>query len=372
MQTELKAAVETVEKLNETIQGRFNGLEREILAIKRSGRVTGDLGGELGAEAKAMGAYFRNGETKALSVTSDGQGVSVRSDWNDRIFALVRESSPMRAVASVIATSKNEIEVLVDREEPASDWIGETGVRAGTAASFMTRHKIAVSEHYALPSATLDMLDDSDFPVEQWLQGKIADRFARQEAAAFINGDGVGQPRGILDYDLVPDDEFAWGADPANYAIGAIYTGAAGALPAMPAGADPLADLVDALKAPYLPGASWMMTRAMRNRIRKLKDADGRFIYQASLDAAIPDRLMGYPVNLAEDMPALADGAVGALFGDFRQAYTIADRIGLAVIRDQLTQPGFVRWYVRRRVGGALTNPEAVKALVLGVKPAGE
>ena len=132
---------------------------------------------------------------------------------------------------------------------------------------------------------------------------------------------------------------------------------------------DTLADLVDALKAPYLPGASWMMTRKMRNIIRKLKDQDGRFLYQASLDAAIPDRLMGYPVRLAEDMPAPAAGVVGALFGDFRQAYTIADRIGLAVIRDVYSQPGFVRWYVRRRIGGALTNPEAVKALVLGVAP---
>lgn len=369
MQSELKEAVDTVKELNMTVANRFAGLESEILAIKRSRRAAGGMGDDMGMESKAMAAFFRNGETKALSVTSDGQGVTVRADWTNRIFELVRESSPMRAVASIIGTSKNEIEVLVDREEPASDWIAETGVRAATAASFLTRHKIGVAEHYALPSVTLDMLEDSDFPVEGWLQAKVASRFARQEAAAFITGDGVGQPRGILDYDTVPDAAFVWGANPAAYQIGAIYTGVAGDLPAAPSGADPFADMVDALKAPYLPGASWMMTRAMRNKVRKLKDADGRFLYQASLDAAIPDRLMGYPVNLAEDMPALASGVVAALFGDFRQAYTIADRIGLAVIRDQLTQPGFVRWYVRRRVGGALTNPEAVKALVLGVVP---
>lgn len=367
---DLKAAADAVDKIEEMVTKRVTGLEKDMLAIKRQSRFAGIDGafGD-GAETKAMGDYFRRGETKALSVTSDGQGVSVRSDWKDQIFTLVRESSPMRQLASVVGTSKNEIEILVDREEPASDWMAEAGTRSGTAASFLTRHKIAVSEHYALPSATLDMLDDSDFPLESWLQGKVSSRFARQEASAFMNGNGVGQPRGILNYGTTPDDLFVWGADPANYEIGAVYSGVAGTLPAIPGSADPLADLVDAIKAPYLPGASWMMSRAMRNKIRKLKDSDGRFIYQASLDAGIPDRLMGYPVNLAEDMPALADGAVGALFGDFRQAYTIADRIGLAVVRDQYTTPGFVRWYVRRRVGGALTNPEAVKVLVLGVAP---
>jgi len=175
--------------------------------------------------------------------------------------------------------------------------------------------------------------------------------------------------RGILNYGFEPDDAFVWGADSSLYKIGAIYSGVAGNLPSAPSGADPLADTVDALKSPYLPGASWMMTRAMRNKIRKLKDSEGRFIYQASLEPAIPARLLGYPVNLAEDMPALAGGVVGALFGNFREAYTIADRIGLGVVRDVFSQPGFVRWYVRRRVGGAMTNPEAVKALVLAVAP---
>jgi HK97 family phage major capsid protein len=369
MALDLKQAVEAVENIEQMVTQRFAGMEDDLLALKRSARFSGVETDAIGPETKAMADFLRGKETKALSVTSDGQGVSVRSDWSSRIFKLIRESSPMRDVATVIGTSKNEVEVLVDRDEPSSAWVAETAARGATAASFLTRHKIPVFEHYALPSTTLDMLDDSDFSVETWLQGKIASRFARQEAAAFINGDGIGKPKGILDYDIVPDADFAWGANPAQYQIGAIYTGVAGDLPGMPLGADPLADLVDALKSNYLPGASWMMTRAMRNKIRKLKDQDGRFLYQASLDVAIPDRLMGYPVYLAEDMPALADGVVGALFGNFSEAYTIADRIGLAVIRDVYSAPGFVRWYIRRRLGGALTNPEAVKALVLGAEP---
>jgi len=369
MELELKAATDAVKQLNDTLDTRLSGMDREILAIKRNARLGGDLGDDTGQETKAMGDYFRRNETKALSVTSDGQGVTVRADWSDRIFKLVRESSPVRAVASVIGTSKNEVEVLVDRDEPASDWVAETAARSGTAASFLTRHKIGVHEHYALPSATLDMLDDSDFPLEEWLQGKVATRFARQEAAAFMNGTGNGEPRGILTYDFVPDADHVWGADPAAYTIGAAYSGVDGDLPVGSAGVDLLGDLVDSLKAEYLPNASFLMTRKMRNALRKLKDQEMRPFYQPSLVEAVPDRLMGYPVRLAEDMGALAADGVGILFGDFRQAYTVVDRIGLAVIRDVYSQPGFVRWYVRRRVGGALTNPEAVKALVLGVAP---
>lgn len=364
MDIQFKEAAEAVKSLNETVNTRLSGMDREILSLKRSNRTHSDHGDLEGPETKAMRDFIRSGESKSLSVTSDGQGVSVRADWSDQIFRLVRESSPMRQLANVVSTAKNEIEVLVDRDEPASNWIAEAGTRNGTDASFLTRHKIAVSEHYALPSATLDMLDDSDFPVEQWLQGKVAARFARQEAAAFMTGDGSGKPKGILDYGTVPNAGFVWGSNPANYQIGAIYAGGA------TIDQDDLVDLVDSLKAPYLPGAAWMMTRAMRNQIRKLKDGEDRSLYYQSLDAAIPDRLLGYPVFLAEDMPAPATDEVGILFGSFREAYTIADRTGLAIVRDVYSQPGFVRWYVRRRVGGALTNPEAVKALVLGTAPA--
>lgn len=72
---------------------------------------------------------------------------------------------------------------------------------------------------------------------------------------------------------------------------------------------------------------------------------------------------------LAEDMPALAADVPGILFGNFAEAYTIVDRAGVTIVRDNITRPGFVRWYVRKRLGGALTNPEAVKALVLGSAP---
>lgn len=305
-------------------------------------------------------------ETKEISIANDGQNVTVRSQWSDRIFSLIRESSPVRQVANIMPTDSNELEVLVDRGDVGSDWIGELDARTKTSADYLTRHKIAVFEHYANPEVTLHMLEDSQFNVEQWLQRKVMMRFGRQEASAFINGDGLGKPRGILNYGTTPEDAFTWGADPDAYSIGAQYSGAAGDI----TDPDVLMDLVDSLKANYLPGAGWMMTRAFRNIVRKLKDTQNRYLFEASLQAGTPDRLLGYPVFLAEDMDTPAADTVGCLFGNFAEAYTIVDRTGITVQRDAVTQPGWVKYYTRRRVGGALTNPEAVKALVLGTEPA--
>lgn len=366
---QLKSASDSIKGEIGTLRSDFEKLDGIVSGIQAKGkRMKADTTEEVATDPE-FSSFLTKGispmETKELSVTNDGQGVSVRSQWSASIFKLVRETSPVRDVANVISTNSNEIEVLVDRDEPASDWIGELGDRDPTAASFMTRHKIAVHEHYAYPSITLQMLEDSQFNVENWLQNKLVTRFGRQEAAAFISGDGIGKPRGILNYSVVDDDAFTWPANPDNYEIGALYSGVAGDL----SNADILCDLVDSLKVAYLSGAGFMMTRAMRNKIRKLKDNEDRYLLQPSLTAGVPDRLLGYPVYLAEDMPTLAADAVGILFGNFQQAYTIVDRTGITIQRDAVTKPGWNKYYCRRRVGGALTNPEAVKALVLGLQP---
>lgn len=304
-------------------------------------------------------------ERKELSVTNDGQGVSVRSQWSDRIFKEIRETSPMRQIAGVMTTNSDSVEVLVDRGEPLSDWIGELDPRAQTDTSFLTRHKIEVFEHYANPEVTLQMLEDSSFNVEAWLQGKLASRFNRQEEAAFMLGDGSGKPRGLLTYPTVENGAFTWGADPALYSIGALYSGTNGDI----SDADILIDLVDSLKTAYLPGAGWLMNRAMKSKIRKLKDNQDRYLFEPAITAGAPDRLLGYPVYIAEDMPALGTDVVGAVFGNFGQAYTIVDRVNVIVQRDSFTKPGWVKYYARKRLGGAVTNPEAVKFLVLGTEP---
>lgn len=232
LKTELEGAIERSKEMKTSFDERIRYLEKaEAVAKSPAFHRAGQLG-EAGAEWKSadIDDFLRKNslptgiERKDLSITSDGQGVTVRGDWSDRIFRLIRESSPMRLVASVMNTSSNALEVLVDRAEPQSDWIDEEAARTETAASFLSRHAIPVFEHYALPVATQALLEDSEIDVETWLQGKVATRFARQESAAFFNGTGTGEPRGILTYNFVPDAGHSWGADPSAYEIGAIYS----------------------------------------------------------------------------------------------------------------------------------------------------
>lgn len=378
MTTELKSMVEKMTEVNAGLtefkqkqEQRVEKLEQDLndLYAQKGRPQGGDVESKGYQGDPELKDYFSKGampmESKAISIANDGQNVTVRSQWSDKIFSLIRESSPIRQVANVMQTNSNELEVLIDRGDAGSDWVGELDARAKTTAEYLTRQKIPVFEHYANPEVTLHMLEDSQFDVESWLQQKVRNRFARQEAAAFIGGDGVGKPRGLLDYGTVKEADFVWGADPDAYTIGATYTGADGDV----TDPDVLMDLVDSLKAAYLPGAGWMMTRAFRNKVRKLKDTQNRYLFEASLQAGVPDRLLGFPVFLAEDMDAPAADTVGAYFGNFGEAYTIVDRTGITVQRDAVTQPGWVKYYTRRRVGGALTNPEAVKALVLGTEP---
>ena len=382
MTIEIKQLADQLTEASEQIKGRINGLESNFdlmdnklkqIESKGSRPAYGGL-----AESKTdpeFTQFLTKGhmptDKKELSVTNDGQGVSVRSQWSMDTARLIHETSPVRQVAKSLTTNSNEIEILVDRGDPDSAWTGELDPRTATNSDFVTRHKIPVFEHYAYPSLTLQMMEDSEFNVEDWLMNKVSERFTRQEASAFINGTGTGMPTGLLNYGTVKEADFTWGATPSAYQLGAQYTGADGEIDTgVSPGADALFDLVDSLKAAYLPRASWLMTRAFRNKVRKIKDAQDRYLLQPSLETGVPDRLLGYPVYLAEDMPAPAANVVGALFGSFLDGYTIVDRLGITVQRDAVTQPGWVKYYVRRRIGGAVTNPEAIKALVLGTEPA--
>jgi HK97 family phage major capsid protein len=209
----------------------------------------------------------------------------------------------------------------------------------------------------ALPKASQRLLDDSAFDVEGWLATRIADRFARAEAAAFISGDGVDKPRGFLSRPAVDNDVWTWGN------LGYVPTGVDGDLN----GPDPIVDLVYALGAEYRAGASFVMNSRTAGVVRKLKDADGRFLWSDGLAAGEPARLMGYPVLIAEDMPDIAVGADAIAFGDFRTGYTVAERPDLRILRDPFSAKPHVLFYATKRVGGDVSDFKAIKLLRFAV-----
>jgi len=319
-----------------------------------------------GRYAKALNTYMRRGDATPvavraeMSVGSDPDGgYSVTPDMTGRIVQRVYETSPMRQVATVVTIGTDALEGFNDLDEAAAEWVGEKAAREETATPGLGKWSIPVHEQAAMPKATQKLLDDSTFNIEAWLSAKVADKFARSENAAFMVGNGVLKPRGLFAYPTAAtaDATRAWGT------FEHVASGTSGTLGATPG--DKLIDLVFKLKSVYRGNANWMLSRAVLAEIRKLKDEYDNYIWQPDFTQRQGGTLLGYPIVEAEDAPAAAANALSVAFGDFREAYTIVDRVGIRVLRDPLTSKGFVLFYTTKRVGGGAVNFEAVKFLKL-------
>ncbi|MGQ0565941.1 MAG: phage major capsid protein [Gemmobacter sp.] len=320
---------------------------------------------------KAFGAYLRCGdddglrglvlEGKALStaVAADG-GYLVDPQTADTIRSMLLSTASLRAVGNVVQVDATSFDVLIDRTEVGSGWATETAAQAETSTPTIERISIKLHELSAMPKASQRLLDDSAFDVEGWLAGKIATRFIRAEAAAFINGDGIDKPKGILLPAKVANASWTWGS------IGYVPSGAASDFPAANA-ADTIVNLVYALNADYRANATFVMNSKTAGAVRKMKDADGRFLWSDGLVAGQPSTLMGYPVLVAEDMPDIAANAYAIAFGDFRSGYTIAERPDLRILRDPFSAKPHVLFYASKRVGGDVTDFAAIKLLKFAV-----
>ena len=333
---------------------------------KHTARAFGGTGGDMDAKgldayAQAANRYLRKGdrsltelEVKALSVGGDPDGgYVVHPDMTGRMVKQVYETSVMRAYASVQTISTDTLEGLYDNDEAGFGWVEETESRPTTDTPQLGKWSIPVHEMYANPAATQKILDDAEINIEQWLAMKVADRFSRAENNAFVVGNGIGKPRGFLDY--------ADGSDLTN-SIERINTGVDGDFAAAPAGGDTLITALYSLKAPYMAQATWFMRRSTMAAVRKLKDSDGAYLWMPGIAAGQPASIFGYPVAPAfEDMPAITTGSVSIAVGDMRAAYQIVDRTGIRVLRDPYTNKPYVHFYSTKRTGGAMVNGESLK-----------
>ncbi len=315
---------------------------------------------------KAFDAYVRSGEddglrglemeSKSLSsaVNSDG-GYLVDPQTAETIKSVLNSTASIRSIASVVNVEANSFDVLIDHTDVGAGWADEASATTETATPSIDRISIPLHELSALPKASQRLLDDSAFDVEGWLAGRIADKFARAEAAAFIGGDGADKPKGILDHPAIDNDVWAWGN------LGYVATGTAGGVDA-----DAIVDVVYALGAQYRVNGTFVMNSKTAGLIRKLKDSDGRFLWSDGLAAGEPARLMGYPVLIAEDMPDAATDSFSIAFGDFQAGYTIAERPDLRVLRDPFSAKPHVLFYATKRVGGDVSDFAAIKLVKFG------
>ena len=355
---------EKVDRIDRGLTRAQASLDRLSLAGLRPGtQPAADLERQ---EAKAAWAGFmRRGDESALAaieakslsvgVASDGGHVAppeVQATIDRRIIA----SSPMRRLASIRTTSANIFRKPIAISAPAVGWVAETGTRTETATPSLDLLSFPMGEIYAMAAATQTLLDDALLDMDQWLAGEIAESFSSAESIAFISGDGVNKPKGLLAYTAAPDASATWGQ------LGYLASGVAGAFPAANP-VDKLVDLTYAPKTPYRANASFLMNRRTVGLVRKFKDSAGQYIWQPSLVAGQPATLLGFPVVECEDMPDVSASGLAIAFGDFEKGYLIVDRADVRVLRDPYTNKPFVMFYVTKRLGGGVQNFDAIKLL---------
>lgn len=402
METKVGELTESIQKETDELKAREEETKKQIeeltLAVARGageGKTIKPEDMEMSDEVKAMyaialreakGTYQIDKEV-ALSIVSDHvkgtfshmpsekQDVLIKSIlaegsspaggmWapvpiDSRIRTRVFETSPLRQMAEVINVNTQAMTFALDDEELIVVKAGEVDVRNETGTPEFGEVRIDTHELFAKPKATLQILEDSTMNLESWLSGKVASKMSRSQNAAFINGDGIKQATGILNY---ADTDYE------VYARNKLGTGETAV--AITIDGDDLIDLQSHLLEDFQSNAAWVMHRLIWAKVIKLKDQDGQYLLNpAILFQGASPQLLGAQVRMAGDMPkptsagVLVAGTIYVAYGDFREGYTILDRLGINVIMDNITQSGFVKWYFRTRYGAGCTNFQAIKRL---------
>lgn len=342
------------------INGALDALQKEV-EDAHTKIAAGQMGGAgAGLRDKeyteSFNAHMRKGDVQAAlnkGVAEEG-GYLTPVEWDRTITDKLRDESPMRQLARVQPTSKAGWSKLFNMGGTASGWVGETDARPETATPVLASLGFGHGEIYAQPAATQQLLDDSEINIEAWLAEEVQAEFAEQEGAAFISGDGVKKPAGILTY-------VTGGANAAKHPFGAIKAVNSGA--AADISSDAALDLIYGLPKKYRQNAQFLTNNLTIAKLRKLKDGDGNYLWQPSAQAGQPATFHGYGLAEDENMPDVAANSLPMLFGDFKRGYLIIDRMGVRVLRDPYTKKPYVLFYTTKRVGGGVQNPECLRAL---------
>ncbi len=310
-------------------------------------------------EAKAFGDDdgFETRATQTVTSTGSAGGFALPEVIEREIQRLSVDISPIRQISTVRTVGSPDYKELFDVNGAAFEWVGETGTRNQTNTPDLAEVAPTFGMASAKPQASEESLDDLFFDVESWLIQSAAEAIAQGEGTAFVAGNGTNRPTGFLagPAPLATAD--------AARAFGTLQYIPSGQAAALPTSADVFFDLVYSLRARYRANARWVTSKLILSAMRKYKDTTNQYLWQPSLVAGQPETFMGYPITEAEDMPVVAANAFPLAFGDFREGYLIADRVGMRMTRDDITSPGFVKFYVRKRVGGRLRNTQAIKLL---------
>lgn len=289
-------------------------------------------------------------EAKALGITPDtAAGFLAPTEYVREIIKGVTEISPARSIVRVRATSAKSIQIPKRTGQFAAQWVADQGPRSETTGLTYGLEELPAHEMYALIDISNQMLEDSAFDMEAEIRGEATEQFAVAEGAAVVSGSGVGRPEGWM----------------TNASVQSTNSGTAATIADADGQANGLLSLFHAIKTAYARNALWTLNRTTLGSVRKLKDGDKNYIWMPGLSQGIPNSILGAPYVEMPDMPSEGAGLFPIAFGDFRRAYTLVDRISMEMLRDPYTQAtsGNIRFIFRRRTGGQVVLPEAIRKL---------
>lgn len=295
-------------------------------------------------------------EFKDVTIGSGaGGGFGVPEEISREIEKHELKFSPVRSLVKVVRAGTSDYKELLAINGATSGWVGESGSRTATTTPTLREIAPTHGELYAYPQASEWSLDDVFFNVESWLAESVGESFAVAEATAVISGNGTNQPTGMLNSAPTAVSDEAATRAAAVYEFVANVDASLNLLP------DRLIDTQYKLNSAYQMGAVWAMNSTTAGVVRKLKDTTNQYLWQPSLIVGQPDTLLGKPVTIWEQMASIANNAHPIAYGNFKRGYVIADRVGMRITRDNVTNVGFVKFYVRRREGGIVLNNNAIK-----------
>ena len=296
---------------------------------------------------KAMLSALRSNFRHVSNVLQEGVdadgGYLVPEEYDSRLIDGLEEENIIRKLGHRITTS-GERKINIAATKPAAAWIDEGEALTFSDATFSQINLDAHKLHVAV-KVTEELLYDNAFQLENYIIEEFYKALANAEEDAFINGNGTGKPLGIL------------------AASGGAEVGVTAAS-ATAITADEVINLVYSLKRPYRKNAVFILNDQTIAALRKLKDGNGAYMWQAALVAGEPDKLLGYPVYTSAYMPTIEAGAKTIIFGDLSY-YNIGDRgsRSFAELRELFAGNGMVGFVAKERVDGKLVLPEAIKVL---------
>jgi HK97 family phage major capsid protein len=340
-------------EVNETIEKVQKSLDKFEVDLKDHKTHSGKAVKDTTPEHKAFMDYLRYGqrseflqkasplESKVMKISDDTTGgyLATPEITND-LLKTITEYSPIRTIATVRTTGKEEVQIRTRTGVFSANWVGEVDTKTETTGWTFGLERVPVHELYAMVDITNWDLEDSDFNLESELSQEFGERFGVAEGTAFVTGNTTIRPEGFL----------------VNANVANANSGDANNVTA-----DGLITLYFAPKTGYVRNGTFVMARATMAYCSKLKDNDAQYLLRRLGESPVWT-ILGAPVVECVDMPPMSNNNCMVAFGDFRRAYTIVDRIGISVLRDPYSAAttNSVRFHARKRVGGKVVQAEAI------------